>query len=119
MRNSVAKWDLHPTFFHVFRSEFVVPTGAIPPEGLSLTVIDRDRPSAEYIGNVRVGRQQLVGTALSSQPLLILSDPAGGLLRLEVVVSPTRPAPRGCRRIWTREPERCLRRCAPFALARW
>lgn len=76
------------TFFHVFRSEFVVPTGAIPREGLSLTVIDRDRPSHEVLGNVRVGRQQLVGTALSSQPLLVLSDPAGGLLRLEVVISP-------------------------------
>lgn len=76
------------TFYHVFRSEFVVPIGAIPPEGLSLTVIDQDRPRVEVIGNVRVSRQQLVGTALSAQPWLVLRDAAGGLQRLDLVVSP-------------------------------
>lgn len=70
------------TVYHVFRREFVVPTGATPLEGLALTMIDRDRPTAEVIGNVRVGRGELVGTAPSSQPRLVLSDPAGGLLLL-------------------------------------
>lgn len=76
------------TFYHVFRREFVVPTGAIPPEGLSFTVIDQDRPRWEVIGSRRVSRQELIDTAFSPQPVLVLSDPAGGLERLELVVSP-------------------------------
>lgn len=83
------------TFYHVYRSEFVVPVGAIPAEGLSFTVLDRDGSLSEVIGNMRVGRQQLVDTALSSRPLLTLSDPRGGLQQLDLVLSPYGPGVEG------------------------
>lgn len=74
------------SFYHVFRSEFVVPTDAIPPEGLLLSVFDRDGAQSEIIGTARLGRAQLVDAARSN-PLLTLGDPRGGLIRLELVVS--------------------------------
>jgi len=74
------------TFYHVFRSEFIIPTDAIPADGLSLTVVDRDGGSQpEVIGAVRLDRAQLVDAALSSA-MLVLSDGNGGLQRLELVV---------------------------------
>jgi hypothetical protein len=76
------------TFYHVFQSEFVVPTNAIPPDGLTLMVLDRDGDQQpEVIGAVRLDRTRLVQAALSG-PLLVLGDPAGGLQRLDLVVSP-------------------------------
>lgn len=75
------------TFQHVFRSEFVVPTDAIPPEGLLLTVSDRDGTQREVIAALRLQRAQLT-QALQTNPLLTLSDPAAGLQRLELVVAP-------------------------------
>lgn len=75
------------TFFHVFRSEFVVPTDAIPPEGLLLTVSDRDGTQREVIGSLRLQRAQLL-QALQTNPLLTLSDPSSSLQRLELIVSP-------------------------------
>ncbi|HRI64825.1 MAG TPA: hypothetical protein PK156_11305 [Polyangium sp.] len=74
------------TFNHVFRSEFIVPTGAIPPEGLLLTVSDRDGNQREVLGSLRLRQDQLRET-LESNRLLTLSDPSGSLQRLEVVVS--------------------------------
>ncbi len=74
------------TFQHVFRSEFVVPTEAIPPEGLLLTVSDRDGNQREVIGALRLQRAQLL-QALQTNPLLTLSDPTGSLQRLELIVA--------------------------------
>jgi hypothetical protein len=74
------------TFQHVFRSEFVVPTEAIPPEGLLLTVSDRDGNQREVIGALRLQRAQLLH-ALQTNPLLTLSDPTGSLQRLELIVA--------------------------------
>lgn len=74
------------TFYHVFRSEFILPTEAIPADGLTLTVVDRDGGGQpEVIGAVRLERGQLVEAALSSA-MLVLSDGSGGLQRLELVV---------------------------------
>lgn len=75
------------TVYHVFRSEFVVPTDAIPPEGLLLTVSDRDGGQREVIGSLRLQRAQLL-QALQTNPLLTLSDPTGSLQRIEFVVAP-------------------------------
>jgi hypothetical protein len=75
------------TFLHVFRSEFVVPTDAIPAEGLLLTVSDRDGTQREVIGTLRLQRGQLLEAA-ETNPLLTLSDSSGSLQRLELVVTP-------------------------------
>lgn len=77
-------WD---TGYHIFRQEFMVPTEAIPAEGLSLSVVDRDGGEVEVIGAVRLSRQQLVSAITSGQPMMVLQDPSGGLIRLELVVS--------------------------------
>jgi hypothetical protein len=74
------------SFYHVFHSEFIVPTDAIPPDGLLLTVLDRDGGQSEVIGVLRLDRAQLIDAARST-PLLTLRDPRGGLTRLELVVS--------------------------------
>lgn len=74
------------TLQHVFRSEFVVPTDAIPPEGLLLTVSDRDGNQREVIGAQRLQRGQLL-QALETNPLLTLSDSMSGLQRLELIVA--------------------------------
>jgi hypothetical protein len=70
---------------HVFGSQFVVPLGAIPPEGLTLTVIDRDADSYDLIGQVRLTRQQLSGVAASPTPVLSLTS--GAIQRLDIVVA--------------------------------
>jgi len=74
------------TFQHVFRNEFIVPTDAIPAEGLLLTVSDRDGQQREIIGSLRLQRAQLLQT-LQTNPLLTLSDPTGGVQRLELIVA--------------------------------
>jgi hypothetical protein len=70
---------------HVFGSEFVVPLGAIPPEGLTLTVMDRDGETYDLIGHVRLTRQQLADVAVSPTP--VLSMAFGAVQRMDVVVS--------------------------------
>ena len=84
---SYPTYTARDTLNHVFRSEFIVPTGAIGPEGLLLTVSDRDGNQREVIGSLRL-RQEQLEQALASNPLLTLSDPTGSLQRLELVVSP-------------------------------
>jgi hypothetical protein len=77
--------------YAVFRREFVVPTGAIPPDGLALDVIDRDGASFDVIGSVRAFRRDLVSVALSQRPLMVLRDPRGGLEEMQIVVTPYAP----------------------------
>ena len=77
------------TAYTVFNKEFVVPSEAIPPEGLSLSVIDRDGDSFEVLGHIRLTRQQLVATSRSASPVLVLNDPTGGLQKLELIVTPS------------------------------
>jgi hypothetical protein len=77
------------TFYHVFQSEFLIPLGAIPPEGLLLSVIDRDGPAEfETIGAVRLTRGALEDAIHTSAPLLSLADPLGGLQRIDLVLRP-------------------------------
>lgn len=78
------------SFQHVFHSEFIVPTAAIPPEGLLLTVSDRDGQNREVIGSLRLQRAQLV-QALGTNPLLTLSDSTGSVQRLELIVGAHSP----------------------------
>ncbi|HEU4411707.1 MAG TPA: C2 domain-containing protein [Polyangiaceae bacterium] len=78
-------WD---SSYHVFHSEFVVPVDAVPAEGLSIAVLDRDGSKSELLGNVRVRRHQLLATALASPPVLVVNDVQGGLQQLELVVTP-------------------------------
>jgi hypothetical protein len=82
-------WD---TVAHVFQAEFVIPVGAIAPEGLSVIVRDRDGARYEDIGIRRLSREQLVRTALSSSPLIALGEQRSGLERLDVSVYPHQPA---------------------------
>lgn len=76
-------------FYHVFQSEFLVPLGVIPPEGLLLSVIDRDGPTEyETIGAVHVTRGALEDALRASPPVLSLKDPLGGLQRIDLVLRP-------------------------------
>lgn len=79
--------------YAVFRREFVIPTAAIPPDGLAFEVIDRDGNQYDTIGRVRVFRQDLVAVAFSPQRLLVLEDRRGGLDALELVVEPYAQGP--------------------------
>ena len=76
------------TSYAVFRREFLIPTAAIPPDGLALDVIDRDGTNAELIGSVRVSRGVLISTVFSAQQIVRVSDPKGGLEAMELVVTP-------------------------------
>jgi hypothetical protein len=75
------------TFGHTFGSEFLVPTNGIPPEGLTVAVLDRDGDRSEPLGLVRVNRQELVGAA-TGNPLIVRADPRGGLQKIELAVFP-------------------------------
>jgi hypothetical protein len=79
---STARNALH----HVFGEEFVVPIEAVPPEGLQIQVLDRDRD--ETVGTMRLDRRQLVDAALPPQHLLTLKDTSGGVQQLELIVTP-------------------------------
>ncbi len=75
------------TFQHSFGSEFLIPTNSIPGEGLTVAVLDRDGDRSEPLGMVRVTRQELL-TAAAGNPLIVRSDPRGGLQRLELAAFP-------------------------------
>jgi hypothetical protein len=80
------------TFYHVFQNEFLIPLGAVPPEGLLLSVIDRDGPTElETIGAVRLTRGALEDAIRTSTPVLSLADPLGGLQRIDLVLRPHGP----------------------------
>jgi hypothetical protein len=80
------------SLYHVFQDEFIVPLGAIPPEGLLLSVVDRDGPTElETIGAVRLTRRALEDALSAGTPLLSLADPLGGLERMDVVLRPYGP----------------------------
>lgn len=72
----------------IFRQEFLVPTAAIPPDGLVFEVIDRDGLQYEMIGRARALRRDLVATAFSSRHTMTLVDPQGGIHTLELIVEP-------------------------------
>lgn len=79
-------------FYHVFQNEFLIPLDAIPPDGLLLSVIDRDGPTEyETIGAVRLMRQTLEDAIRSPTSLLSLTDPLGGLQRIDLVLRPYGP----------------------------
>lgn len=76
---------------HVFHYEFVVPTKAIPPDGIRLEVLDADtNDSGETIGSVRIS-SDMVAQALFSETHL-LNLPGQSVTRLELVVTPYVPA---------------------------
>ena len=73
-----------------FRYEFVVPVSAIPPEGVTLEVLDSDPGlPGEVIGLTRITQETLRKAWASSSHLLEVQ--AGGVQGLEIVVSPYRP----------------------------
>lgn len=75
---------------HVFGVEFVLPVDAVPPEGITLSVLDRDGAESDLVGHVRVVRQTLVEFAAGRGPLLSFTGSAG-LRRLDLVISRLAP----------------------------
>ncbi len=79
---------------HIFHFRVVVPVAAIRNAGLELAVLaddgTSDEDSMEAIGNVRLGRQQLLDAALDGE-LLTFTDKASGLELLELEVTPAPP----------------------------
>jgi hypothetical protein len=72
---------------HVFQYQFVVPTAAIPPDGLRLEVLDADAGGdAETLGVSRIDRET-VARALSSVTGLIDLE-SESVRHLEVIISP-------------------------------
>jgi hypothetical protein len=70
--------------------EFVVPTDAIPPEGLRLDVVDMDGAGAsELIGGARLTEDELAAAYASPSKLMTLSN--DGVTQLEVVLSSYSP----------------------------
>ena len=75
---------------HVFGYEFVVPTAAVPPDGLRFEVRDWDSgPSGEAMGVARITREMLA-QALDS-PEQLIDVPAGAVEHLELVIAPYTP----------------------------
>jgi hypothetical protein len=75
---------------HVFGYEFVVPTAAVPPDGLRFEVLDWDSGrSGEAIGVARVTLEMLA-QALDS-PAQLIDVPAGAVEHLELVIAPYTP----------------------------
>jgi hypothetical protein len=75
---------------HSFAYEFVVPTSAVPPDGLRIEVLDDDaKDGAQSIGVARLTLEALAETYES--PTRLFSTSAGAVLQLEVVVSPYAP----------------------------
>ncbi|MDI1444190.1 C2 domain-containing protein [Polyangium sp. 6x1] len=73
----------HDTMQSTFNGEFVIPTNSIPPEGITLVVVDRDGTGAEVIGGVKLGRQELLA-AQATRP--VFSMRGGGVLRMDLAV---------------------------------
>lgn len=65
-------------------AEFVIPTNTIPAEGITLAVVDRDGASAEVIGGVRLGRQELLAS-VATRP--VFSARGGGVTRMDLSVT--------------------------------
>ncbi|HEX6272827.1 MAG TPA: hypothetical protein VFZ53_07305 [Polyangiaceae bacterium] len=75
---------------HSFAYEFVVPSAAVPADGLRLEVLDDDaNDGAQTIGVARLTLETLAKTYES--PTRLLSTSAGAVLQLEIVVSPYTP----------------------------
>jgi hypothetical protein len=75
---------------HSFSYEFVVPTSAVPPDGLRIEVLDDDgKNDAQSIGSIRMTLDTIATTWESPSRLHTAS--AGALVRLEVVVAPYTP----------------------------
>jgi hypothetical protein len=75
---------------HTFSYEVVVPTAAVPLDGLRIEVLDDDGNAvAQTIGVARLTLETLAKTYES--PTHLFSTSAGALLSLEVVVSPYTP----------------------------
>jgi hypothetical protein len=78
------------TTLTTFRYEFVVPVAAVPPEGLTLEVLDADGElPGEVIGLTRITQDTLRKAWASPTHLLELE--AGAVERLEIVVSRYEP----------------------------
>jgi hypothetical protein len=73
---------------HTFAYEFVVPTAAVPADGLRIEVLDDDakKDGGQSIGTARLTLETLAKTYES--PTRMLTTKAGAVLHLEVVVSP-------------------------------
>ncbi len=83
---------------HNFRTEFVVPIAAIPPEGLLFAVVDRDLgQNDDVLGQVRASAAELLDAARSPTHLISRSDPQAGLQQLELVVSTDDGRPQAAR----------------------
>jgi hypothetical protein len=75
---------------HTFAYEFVVPTSAVPADGLRVEVLDDDaKDGGQSIGIVRLTLEQLANTFES--PTRLLTTSGGGVVRMEVVVAPYSP----------------------------
>jgi hypothetical protein len=75
---------------HTFRYEFVVPVPALPPEGVLLEVVDADTGrNAEAVGSIRITQQMLADAWATPAHMLQLR--AGGVQRIELVLSPYAP----------------------------
>ncbi len=75
----------HDTMQTTFHGEFMIPTNAIPPEGITLAVADRDGAAAEILGAVRLSRQELLH-AQATRP--VFSMRGGSVLRMDLAVMP-------------------------------
>jgi hypothetical protein len=75
---------------HTFAYEFVVPTSAVPADGVRIEVLDDDgKEGAQSIGVARLTLEDLAKAYES--PTRMHTAAAGGVLRLEIVVSPYAP----------------------------
>jgi len=72
---------------HSFSYEFVVPTAAVPADGLRIEVVDDDgKDGGQSVGEARFTLGQLA--AIYESPTRTSAVSSGAVLRLEVVVSP-------------------------------
>jgi hypothetical protein len=75
---------------HSFAYEFVVPTSAVPADGIRIEVLDDDgKDGAQSVGVARLTLETLAKAYES--PTRMHTAAAGSVLRLEVVVSPYAP----------------------------
>jgi hypothetical protein len=73
-----------------FKFEVVVPTSAIPADGLRITVVDHDAGAGpQQIGEVRVTRAAVVRTLAQPTQLLVVADQ--GVKQLELALSKYEP----------------------------
>jgi hypothetical protein len=75
---------------HSFAYEFVVPTSAVPADGLRLEVLDDDaKDGGQSIGAKRLTLETLADTYESPTRMLTTSE--GAIVQLEIVVAPYTP----------------------------